>query len=215
MEFLMTQDWSPDIPHTWLGAIKYGISPYSYVWNNSDYYAVDFKLNPYDPIKPTCHDKCCRLMLVDDYWGFLAAVPCKTTDKARSVCLFRPRSSIEKKIRKADTDLYLDTKARERTDTEVRNTQRDFTVLRWLIQDMCEVFNRNMTTLHSLQKRLDSSAVQLEKTLRDYEKELSNVKHTNSVLYSLFGICIVAILLLIAFNINMLIVLTPDKSPYY
>lgn len=204
MDFLNKDAWN----HAWLGAIKIGYGN-AYVWNSTKEY-VNFTLNRWDSSKPKCRDNCCRLKLIE--WGFVAGVPCHTRDVAKTLCLFRSNSIIKSDLGSLKRQIVRHQHALSWTKTGyVKLLKRDF-ILKRLVEEESQVVSENLTFISRQRLSLESKTSDISKILLERDKELSSLRRSNSVLFTIFGLSIVVILCILAFNINMLIILTPEFS---
>ena len=206
MEFLRN-NWSPDTKETWLGAYK-GFGS-RYYWN-STYDRVNETVNPFDPMRLTCRSKCCNIKLLP--WGNIYGVPCKDPrETARSLCLWKPMAHLNTSITKEARNLYWETDSRQKLQNNYCSVHSSDYVHRLEVLQYTRVIRSRTLKVTEKRLKMEPKILTLSKDLSGYDEVIASLKSSNTALFSLLGLCFLSSIIIFAFNVNMLIVLS-DKS---
>ena len=206
MEFLKNT-WSPDTKETWLGAYK--IFGNRYFWN-STHERVNETVNPFDSMRLTCRSTCCNLKLLP--WGTIYGVPCKDPrETARSLCLWKPMAHLNTSITKEARNLYWETDSRQKLQNNYCSVHSSDYVHRLEVLQYTRVIRSRTLKVTEKRLKMEPKILTLSKDLSGYDEVIASLKSSNTALFSLLGLCFLSSIIIFAFNVNMLIVLS-DKS---
>jgi len=199
--------WSPDVHglshHVWLGTIKE--STFDYKWNASGT-CLDRRITRFDPLRLMCRKCCCRLKLLS--WGTVYGVDCSDGEETgKVICYKRSVSDLSSSVEQLEKDFYhiIDSPLNE-VLSKYKTMKTMVFVNQLITEDAIMRITDDITRMNEELTDMESKATRRQRESENLKQDIASLKWANTVQITLFSICIFVMFVILAFNINMIIV---------